>query len=120
MDDWLFRPDVPKSDSLHVCVVCCHMVEMALIQSFLVTSTRTGLLAFRIWRIQKDMVDNAVRRNLIPLIAIIVESGAVYAVAVLVLLAIYAARSWAEYMILDILPSLIVSLHCKSCLLFPN
>ena len=62
------------------------------------------------------MVDNAVRRDLLPVIVIVVESGAVLAVAVLVLLIMYAAKSWAEYMILDILPSLIVSPYTLNAL----
>ena len=55
------------------------------------------------------MLDKAVRRDLLPVIVIVLESGAVYALAVLILLIIYAAGSYAEYLILDILPSLIVS-----------
>ena len=68
-----------------------------------------GLLAYRIRRFQKTMTNTAVRRDLSPIIVIVVESGAINAIAVLILLIVYAARSWAESMVLDILPSLIVS-----------
>ena len=60
----------------------------------------TGLVAYRLWRINREGFKRSNRR-LHPVLLITVESGAVYSAALLVLLILYKTDSWFQYVILD-------------------
>ncbi|KAI0311142.1 hypothetical protein OF83DRAFT_1152129 [Amylostereum chailletii] len=60
----------------------------------------TVLIAIRIWRINRlsKLVGTA---TLMPVLLVVVESGAVYSATLIALLATYLAKSWAQYLLLD-------------------
>ena len=64
------------------------------------TNPMTGLVAYRLWRINREGFKRSNRR-LHPVLLITVESGAVYSAALLVLLILYKTDSWFQYVILD-------------------
>ncbi|KAJ7060139.1 hypothetical protein C8F01DRAFT_208755 [Mycena amicta] len=65
--------------------------------------TCTLLIAGRIWLINRSTAANAhvFGRGLGPAIMIIVESGAIYSFALIILLALYVQESYAQYILLD-------------------
>ncbi|KDQ49552.1 hypothetical protein JAAARDRAFT_186972 [Jaapia argillacea MUCL 33604] len=60
----------------------------------------TGLVAARVWKINK-MSERVGTANLMPVLLVIVESGAIYSATLLTLLFTYVADSWAQYLLLD-------------------
>ncbi|CAL1707855.1 unnamed protein product [Somion occarium] len=60
----------------------------------------TGLLAFKIWRVNK-LSTRVGATNLMPVLLVVVESGAIYSATLITLLATYLAGSWAQYLLLD-------------------
>ncbi|KAF7320492.1 hypothetical protein HMN09_00132700 [Mycena chlorophos] len=66
-------------------------------------ATSTLLIAARIWLIDRSTGNTAkvFGRRLGPAILIIVESGAIYSVALVILLALYVNNSYAQYILLD-------------------
>lgn len=64
----------------------------------------TCLIAGRIWWINRSMTGS---RNLIPVIMMIVESGAIYSVSLITLLSVYLSGSVFQYAILDAITPII-------------
>ncbi|KAF8625050.1 hypothetical protein AX15_005580 [Amanita polypyramis BW_CC] len=60
----------------------------------------TGLVAYKLWRINHEEFRRSSRR-LYPVLLVIVESGAIYSAALLVLLILYKSDSWFQYVIVD-------------------
>jgi len=73
----------------------------------------TCLIVYRIWRVNIG-VAGINSHSLWPVMAIILESGALYSATLLCLLATYATGSFAQYICLDILVPLI---GCTFCLI---
>lgn len=72
----------------------------------------TGLIAFRIWSV--DHAASKFRQNkstLRPVLAVVVESGAIYSASLTALLAVYLSHSWAQFIILDAVTPIIVGHH---------
>jgi len=67
----------------------------------------TILIAARIWTINRfttHIIDNS---NLKPVMLVILESGAIYSCTLITLLACYLSGSWAQYLILDAVSSIV-------------
>jgi len=60
----------------------------------------TCLIAGRIWSINRENRGSG-SRNLLPVVIIIVESGAIYSVSLIALLVVFLAGSWFQYAIMD-------------------
>jgi len=67
----------------------------------------TTLIAVRIWRGQMMMRQARLQSNLMPIMVTLVESGAIYAAALLSVIVTYATKNNAQYIVLDLLTSLI-------------
>jgi len=67
----------------------------------------TGLIAFRIWRSQRLLKQARVHSTLLPVMVMIVESGAIYSAALISIIAAFASGNNSQYIIIDFLPSLI-------------
>lgn len=66
----------------------------------------TGLVAYRLWHINNKGFKQSHRR-LYPVLLVIVESGAIYSAALLILLILYKRDSWFQYVILDAISPLV-------------
>lgn len=78
--------------------------------SFPLSNLPKALIAYRIWSIESQL--NKViseRRGNSPVLPVIIESSAVYSASLICLTALFAAGSWAQYIVLDTLVQLIVS-----------
>ncbi|KAF9458795.1 hypothetical protein BDZ94DRAFT_1325225 [Collybia nuda] len=60
----------------------------------------TGLVAFRIWHINRQNVSFS-NNSLRPVMLLVIESGAIYSATLLVLLILYEVESWFQYVLLD-------------------
>jgi len=67
----------------------------------------TGLIAFRIWRSRRLLKQSRMHSSLLPVLVIIIESGALYSAAMISVIVAYAAGNNLQYIIIDFLPSLI-------------
>ncbi|KAL5513724.1 hypothetical protein ACEPAH_4124 [Sanghuangporus vaninii] len=67
----------------------------------------TALIAFRIWWTGRQLRSASWRNSLSPVIAIVVESAAVYSVSLISLMAAYLSGSWGHYIVLDMMPQII-------------
>ncbi|KZT54948.1 hypothetical protein CALCODRAFT_519072 [Calocera cornea HHB12733] len=74
----------------------------------------TALIVFRIWRVNMAGVGQMGQHSLWPVIAVILESGAIYSANVLCLLVTYATGSFAQYICLDML---VPNIGCTFCLI---
>lgn len=72
----------------------------------------TVLVAYRIWYINRKQLVASRNRRLRPLMLLIVESGAIYSATLLVLLILYNADSWFQYVILDSVSSYYAFFFC--------
>lgn len=61
----------------------------------------TALIAYRIWRIEQQTLIVFKSRRLSPVVAIIIESGAIYSVFLIILIATYVPKSWSQYIFLN-------------------
>lgn len=69
-----------------------------------------ALVAYRIWVINRTYFFSGFRhRNLRPVLILIVESGALYSATLLALLVLYNTVSWFQYVVLDAVSSIVVS-----------
>ncbi|PFH47786.1 hypothetical protein AMATHDRAFT_122242, partial [Amanita thiersii Skay4041] len=68
----------------------------------------TGLVAFRIWYINRRTIVFT-GHDLRPIMLLIIESGAVYSTTLLALLILYNVGSWFEYVLLDAVRSKFLS-----------
>jgi len=82
-------------------------ISFAWSMSLATTLTCTGLIAFRIWRSQRLLRETRLHSTLLPVMVMIIESGALYAAALISIIAAYAAGSNSQYIIVDFLTSLI-------------
>lgn len=69
----------------------------------------TVLVAYRVWSINRKHLSFRVRK-LRPILLIIVESGAFYSATLLALLILYNVDSWFQYVVLDAVSPIVVSL----------
>ncbi|KAJ7598601.1 hypothetical protein C8J56DRAFT_169818 [Mycena floridula] len=60
----------------------------------------TSLVAFRIWHVNRQVM-SFVNHNFMPIILLVVESGAIYSATLLTLLILYKCESWFQYVLLD-------------------
>lgn len=68
------------------------------------------LIVFRIWSVDRAAGKfRQTKSSLKPAIAAVVESGLIYSVSLVCLLAVYLSGSWAHFIILDALTPIIVS-----------
>ena len=68
-----------------------------------------ALIAYKIWSIQRRLNDAVDHREGSAAIPIIIESSAIYSLALVSLTGLYATASWAQYIILNLLVPLVVS-----------
>lgn len=61
-----------------------------------------GLLAYRIWDVSRRSSDYAMSDNLDLIFRVVIESGAIYSVAIVVALICYLADSNGVYVMLDL------------------
>jgi len=69
--------------------------------------TCTVLISFRIWRGQRRLKQAGMSSTLLPVMIIVIESGAIYSSGLISALAAYASGNNSQYIIRDFLPSLI-------------
>lgn len=60
-----------------------------------------ALIAIRIWQSQKALRRVKVQSNLTPVMIILIESGSIYAAALLSVIITYAIKNNGQYVILD-------------------
>lgn len=60
-----------------------------------------GMIALRIWLIERQMAGVYRSRTLSPAMAALVESAALYCAALVALIATYASNSWGHYPVFD-------------------
>ncbi|OSD05842.1 hypothetical protein PYCCODRAFT_1361691, partial [Trametes coccinea BRFM310] len=60
----------------------------------------TGLVALRIWRLNRAIMKFA-RRSYRPILFLVLESGAVYSLTLTALVVLYKTGSWFQYVLLD-------------------
>ena len=66
----------------------------------------SGLIALRIWSV--DRAGGRYRETkstLKPVLAVVIESGAIYSASLTILLAVYLSHSWAHFIVLDAVSS---------------
>lgn len=68
----------------------------------------SGAIVAKIWRARRQVASAS--RTLFPVIAVIVESGAIYTTSVLGLLVAYLSNSNGQYTALDLVTPLVVSI----------
>jgi len=74
----------------------------------------TGLIALRIWRVNKLSVRLGAS-SLMPVILVIIESGAIYSATLTALLALYLSQSWVQYVLLDAVREVVsITVNSKS------
>ncbi|KAJ7202240.1 hypothetical protein C8J57DRAFT_404822 [Mycena rebaudengoi] len=61
----------------------------------------TGLVAFRLWDINRQVKDFGVNHSFNPIILLVIESGAIYSGTLMTLLILYKTESWFQYVLLD-------------------
>lgn len=66
----------------------------------MLSSWLTGLVAFRIWRLNRSVMA-FLNHSYYPIMFLVLESGAVYSVTLTALLILYKADSWFQYVLLD-------------------
>jgi len=67
----------------------------------------TGLIVYRIWRSQRQVEPACKNSTFLPVMVMIIESGAIYSAALISVVVTYSAGHSAQYVLLDFLPSLI-------------
>lgn len=77
-----------------MCIILSHFARLNS------RTTVAGLVAYRLWQINNKGIKRSNKR-LYPVLLLIVESGAIYSAALLVLLILYKSDSWFQYVILD-------------------
>ena len=62
----------------------------------------TALISFRIWSVDRAAGKYLQSENTLrPVLAVVVESGAIYSASLVALLATFLSHSWAQYIVLD-------------------
>jgi len=82
-------------------------ITFAWSMSLATTASCTGLIAFRIWRSQRQLKQYRMHSTLLPVMVMIIESGAVYSAALISTIAAYASGNNSQYILVDLIPSLI-------------
>ncbi|EJC99753.1 uncharacterized protein FOMMEDRAFT_170339 [Fomitiporia mediterranea MF3/22] len=67
----------------------------------------TALIAFKIWWTGRQLGRASHRRNLTPVMAIIIESGSVYSISLISLMCAYLSGTWGHYIVLDMMTPII-------------
>lgn len=63
------------------------------------------LIALKIWLTERQTSAVFRSRSALSVAIIVVESGAIYSIALLTVLALFLANSWAQYIVLDMVSS---------------
>ena len=72
----------------------------------------TGLMGFRIWQAdQKTASIRTGRSNLMPVLRILIESASIQFMAEVILLSLYSANYNAQYLVLESVTPLVVSVY---------
>ncbi len=95
MDRLLFFDDPGDESYWDRCVLFCAWINVNPRLTVVL-----GLVAYRLWKINNKGIKRSNKR-LYPVLLLIVESGAIYSAALLVLLILYKSDSWFQYVILD-------------------
>lgn len=66
----------------------------------------TGLLAFRIWRINRSVSQYRTTDRLSPILRVVIESGAIYSVTITAALVAFVVHTPGVYVLLDLAGSL--------------
>ena len=74
-----------------------------------------ALVAYRIWVINRKHLSFR-HRKLRPVMVLIVESGAFYSATLLALLILYNVDSWFQYVVLDAVSPIVVSVRSRAIL----
>ncbi|KAI5122026.1 hypothetical protein M0805_008017 [Coniferiporia weirii] len=68
----------------------------------------TALIAFKVWWMERQLAEfSRSSSGFRPVMIIVIESGAVYSVSLIALLAMYINGTWAFYFIIDTMPDII-------------
>ncbi|KAJ7909224.1 hypothetical protein B0H13DRAFT_2330524 [Mycena leptocephala] len=67
----------------------------------------TGLLAYKLWTIERGVHGTRVGRGLMPVLLIIIDAGALYSATLLAALIGFVNQSNATYVVLDMIPPII-------------
>ena len=70
----------------------------------------SALIAARIIWVHRQMVGSINGREVLPAAIVIVESGAIYSACLIILLSLYVSGSLAQYVVLDAVTQIIVSI----------
>lgn len=68
-----------------------------------------ALIAARIVWVHRQMVGSVNGREVLPAAIVIIESGAIYSACLIILLSLYVSGSFAQYIVLDAVTQVIVS-----------
>lgn len=74
----------------------------------------TALLAYRIWKVDQEVASVCTTRSntLQPAMKAIIDSGALYSVALLTIIILYASNSTGQYIVLDmVMPIISISFY---------
>lgn len=99
MDNYLLLSDFGHHRNLH------RYFEYVFFCLLLLIRIPPALIAVRIWRSQRILREARIQSNLIPLMVTLVESGALYAAALLSVIVTYATKNNAQYIVLDLVRS---------------
>ncbi|KAF7308929.1 hypothetical protein MKEN_01093400 [Mycena kentingensis (nom. inval.)] len=65
----------------------------------------TGMLAYRLWEVNRNASSSRTGQNtILPVLLIILDAGALYSFALICSLAVYLAKSPAQFIVVDLLP----------------
>ncbi|KAF9451549.1 hypothetical protein P691DRAFT_662941 [Macrolepiota fuliginosa MF-IS2] len=67
----------------------------------------TLMIAIRIWALNRQSLDDLSGRSLSPIIRIVLESGAIYSGALIILLVLFETKSWFQYVLVDAMTPII-------------
>lgn len=72
----------------------------------------TGLMGYRIWEADRKTVSIRMGRSkLMPIVRILIESASIQFIAEVILLVLYSANYNAQYLVLESVTPLVVSLY---------
>lgn len=75
----------------------------------------TGLMAYRIWKSHRQSAEYTTGKgNLMPIFRILVESAALQLVVEIILLALYSSNINAQYILLECVAPIVVSMKTSS------
>ena len=98
MGGGLFRDDSRNKRYLYRQVRFCDVFGTLVSLTF----GHTALISFRIWSVDRAAGKYLQSENTLrPVLAVVVESGAIYSASLVALLATFLCHSWSQYVVLD-------------------